>query len=86
MTYIRSSLADGLQAVYDAVIGALSKLEPEAKLRLLKSIVDIVGMRTQRSTSFKLGASIEIRPLVSDIWESNQKLVQQFLGQFTDCR
>jgi hypothetical protein len=81
-----SPLADGLQAVYDAVIGALSKLEPEAKLRLLKSIVDIVGMQVQRSTSLKLGALTKIRAFVSDIWKSNQKLVQRFLGQFTDCR
>ena len=86
MIYIRSPLADGLQAVYDAVIGALSKLEPEAKLRLLKSAVDIVGMRARNSTSLKLGSSIEIRALVSDVRESNQRLVQQFLGQFTDCK
>jgi hypothetical protein len=72
--------------VYDAMIGALSKLEPEAKLRLLKAIVDIAGMRAQRSTALKLGALIKIRTFMSDIWESNQKLVQQFLGQFTDCR
>jgi hypothetical protein len=86
MVYIRSPLADGLQAVYDAVMGTLSKLEPEAKLRLLEFTVDVVGLHAQNSTSLKLGALIEIRALVSDIWESDSKLVQQFLRQFADCR
>ena len=71
--------------MYDAVMGALSQLEPEAKLRLLKSTGDIVQKRARDSTSLKLSSLIEIRALVSDVWEGNQKLVQQFLGQFTDC-
>jgi len=85
MAYIRSSLADGSQAVYDEVIRALSKLKPEAKLRLLESAVDIVGRRALENTPLKLGYYMEIRALVSDVLEGNQKLVHQFLGQFTDC-
>jgi len=87
--YMRSFLADGLQAVYDAVIGALSEFEPEAKLRLLESAVDIIGGRGRGNTSFKLGDSIKIRASVSDVpktTENHQKLVQQFLVWFTDCK
>ena len=83
--YRKSSLVDGLQAVYDAVMGALSQLEPKAKLRLLKSTGDIMQKHAQDSTSLKLSYLLKICALVSDIWEGNQKLVQQFLGQFTDC-
>jgi hypothetical protein len=89
MAHIRSTLEDGLLAVYEGVIEALRKLEPEAKLRLMEPIVDIVGRRAQSSTSLKLSGLIEIRALVSDIpktTENQQKLVQWFLRLFTDCK
>ena len=87
MVYMRSPLADGLQAVYDGVIKALKarRGQPEAKYKLLQAAMEIVGRRAQESTSLKLGDYTEIRALVSDVWESDQKLVQQFLGQFTNC-
>lgn len=59
--------------------------EPEVKCRLLQSAVDIVGRRARESRSLKLGGFVEIHALVLDVWESNQKLVQQFLGQLTHC-
>jgi hypothetical protein len=73
--------------VYDGVIRVLrdNDPEPEVKCRFLQSAVDIVGWRARESTSLKLGDYREIHALVSDVWESSQKLVQQFLGQFTDC-
>jgi hypothetical protein len=88
MAYIRSPLADGLQAVYDGVISVLERnnLELDPKYRLLESAVDIIGKHHRDGTSLKLGDYMEIHALVSDIWESNQRLVQQFLGQFTDCK
>ena len=86
MDYATSPLVDGLQAVYDGVVRVLGRNnpEPEVKRRLLQSAVDIVGRRAQKSTSLKLGDYMEIRALVSDVWESNQELVQQFLGHFTN--
>ena len=89
MTYIQSSLVDGLQAVYDAVIQALTKLEPEAKLRLLEPAIDIIGRRARSSTSLELRGLLEIRALVSDVPKTNenqQKVVDQFLRLFTDCK
>jgi hypothetical protein len=87
MAYIGSLLADGLQAVYDGVMSVLRRknLEPELKYRLLKSAVDIIGKHPRDGTSLKLGDYMEVRALVSDVRQSNQKLVQQFLGQFTNC-
>jgi hypothetical protein len=90
--YIRSPLADGLQAVYDGVIKALrdSKDQPEEKYRLLHASVDILGRSAQAGTSLKLTRSVEIHPLVSDLLESNvkkcRKVVRQFLAEFTDCK
>jgi len=86
MVYTRTPLADGLQAVYNGVIDVLkrNKAEPGLKCRLLQSAVDIVGRRAQESKSLKLGDYMEICALVSDVWESNQKLVLRFLGQFTN--
>ena len=87
MAYKRSSLADGLQAVYDGVIKALRDHngQPEEMYKFLQAAVDIVGQRSQESTSLKLGDYMEIRALVSDVLESNPKLGKQFLGQFTNC-
>ena len=88
MIYITSPLADGLQAVYDGVIRVLELniLEPEVKCQFLQYAVDIVGMRSWASTSLKLGDYMKIRALVSDVQGSNQGLVQQFLGHFTNCK
>jgi hypothetical protein len=89
MTDMRSPLADGLQAVYDGVIGALKSVEPEVKYQLLCSAVDILGKSAQDRTSLKLRPPIEILALVADIPTSARnsdwpKVVQQFLWQFTD--
>ena len=80
---MRSPLA---KAVCAGVMMVLehSTPEPEGKCRLLQFAVDIVGRGAQESIFPKLGDYMEVRDLVSDIWESNQKLVQQFLGQFTN--
>jgi hypothetical protein len=92
MTYKRSPLADGLQAVYDGVISVLGRknLEPELKYRLLESAVDIIGRHPRDGTSLKLRRSIEIRALLSNLLETNienyQKIVRQFLVEFTDCK
>ena len=83
MAYV-GFLADGLQAVYDAVIRALSGLDPDAKLRLLESTVDIIGRGVRGSTPLQQSDSAKIHALVSDIPKTtqNQKVVQQFLCQF----
>jgi hypothetical protein len=92
MAYIRSLLADGLQAVYDGVITVLGRnsLEPELKYRLLESAMDIIGRRPRDGTSLKLRRLIEIRPLLSNLLEKKtenyQKVVRQFLVEFTDCK
>jgi len=80
-------LANGLQAVYDGVIKVLERnnLEPEDKLKLLQAAVDIVGSHARESTSLKLGDYMEIYALVSDVWDTNRKLAQNFLTQFTNC-
>ena len=59
--------------------------EPEVKCRLLQSAVDIVGGRARESKSLKFRGFMEIHAFVLDVWESNQKLAQQFLGQLTHC-
>jgi hypothetical protein len=84
VAYVGLFLADGLQAVYDAVIRALSKLDPGAKLRLLESTADIIGKGVRGSTPLQQSGSAEIHALVSDIPKTtqNQKVVQQFLCQF----
>jgi hypothetical protein len=86
----RVILADGRQAVYEGVIAVLKNLGPEDKRRLLHSAVDILGKSAQGGTSLKLSPSIEIYPLLSDLLEGNtehdQKVMQQFLVQFTDCK
>jgi len=87
MVHISPSLADGLQAVYNGVIDVLkdNNADPELKCQLLRFAMDIVGKRAQESRSLKLGDYMEVRALVSDVWKHNQKLVRQFLGQFTNC-
>lgn len=80
---------DGLQAVYDGVIGALMSVEPGVKYQLLRSAVDILAKSAQDGTSLKRRPPIEILALVEDIptgaRDSNWlKVVQQFLWQFTD--
>ena len=84
IAYVGFFLADGLQAVYDAVIRALSTLDPGAKLRLLESTADIIGKGVRGSTPLRQRGSTEIHALVSDIPKTiqNQKVVQQFLCQF----
>jgi len=89
MAYMRASLADVLQAVYDEVIGALQSVEPEAKYQLLRSALDILGKSVQDGTVLKLSPSINILASVADIPTSARdsdwpKVVQQFLWQFTD--
>ena len=89
MAYLRSSLADGLQAVYDEVIRALKGLEHEVKYPLLRFAVDILGKNAQDSTSLKRSPSIEILALVANIPMSARnsdwtKVVPQFLWQLTD--
>jgi hypothetical protein len=91
MTHIRSSLVDGLQAVYEGVIRALKGLEPHVKHRHLHSAMDILGKSAQDGTSLKLGLSVKILPLLSNLLESNienyqKKVVRQFLVEFTDCK
>ena len=91
MAHVRSPLADGLQAVYDGVISVLGhdNLEPELKYRLLESAVDVIGRHLRDGKSLKLRRSIEIRPLLSNLLERDiknyQKIVGQFLVEFTDC-
>ena len=86
LVYTRPLSADGLQAVYDGVIRVLGSdnFESEVKCHFLQSAVEIVGRRVRESTSLKLGDYKEICALVSDVLESNPKLGQQFLGQFTN--
>ena len=83
-------LADGRQAVYEGVIGALKGLEPKAKHLLLQSAMDILGKSAQGGTSLKLGRSIEILPFLSNLLESNienyKTVMRQFLVEFTNCR
>ena len=89
LIYIRSSLADGRQAVYEGVIGALDGLELEAKYQLLHSTMKILEKpeSVQDGPSFHLG---EIYPLMSDLLESNdvkyRRLARRFVGLFTDCK
>jgi len=89
MAYMRSSLAGGLQAVYDEVIGALKSIEPEAKYQLLRSALDILEKSVQGGTPLKLSPTINILASVTSIPTSARdsnypKVVQQFLWQFTD--
>ena len=89
MAYIRSSLADGLQAVYDELIGTLRSLKPEVKYQLLHSAVGILGKSARDHTSLKLSPSIEIFALVADIPTNARnsdwpEVVQNFLLQFMD--
>ena len=90
LIYIRSSLADGRQAVYEGVIGALDGLELEAKYQLLHSAMDILGKSAQDGPSLKLIYIGKVHPLMSDLLESNdvkyRKLAGQFLRLFTDCK
>jgi len=80
MAYIKSSLVDGLQAVYDAVVEALTKREPEAKLRLLEPAMDIIGRRARNSTSLELRGLLEIRALVSDVPKSTKNQQKHVLS------
>jgi hypothetical protein len=72
--------------VYNGVIGVLehNDLEPEIKCQLLQSAMDTLGKHSRESTSLELGGFVEIHDLVSDVRESNKKLVQQFLERFTN--
>jgi hypothetical protein len=78
--------------VYDGVIRVLGRnnIGPELKYRLLESAMDIIGRRPRDGTSLKLRRSIDIRPLLSNLLEENtinyQKVVRQFLVEFTDCK
>ena len=86
----RVILADGRQAVYEGVIRALKGLEPQVKHRLLQSAMDILEKSAQDDTSLKLGLSVKILPLLSNLLENNiqdyQQVVRQFLVQFTNCK
>lgn len=88
LAYLRSALADGLQAVYNGVIGALEGLEPEDKYRLLQFAVNILGESVQEGIPLRTCRSIDILPLLSNLLEKNtgnyQKVVQQFLMEFMD--
>ena len=78
---------DGMQAVYDAVILALRTVQPEAKLQLLESTVDITGKGAWDSISLKKKGSAEIHALLSDVLkttENYQRVVRQFLNNFAD--
>ena len=90
LTYITSSLADGRQAVYEGVIGALNGLELEIKYQLLHSAMDILGKSARDGPSLKLRHLGEIHPLMSDLLEGNnvkyRKLARQFVGLFTDSK
>jgi hypothetical protein len=77
--------------VYEGVIGALKRLEPQVKHRLLHTAMDILRKSAQDGTSLKLGLSVKILPLLSNLLESNienyqKKVVRQFLVEFTDCK
>jgi len=92
MVYVRSLLADGLQAVYDAVIRILernnSKLE--VQYQLLQFAVNTLRRRAHEGTYLKLGRSIEILPLLSNLLEQRienyQNVVRHFLVEFMDCK
>lgn len=87
---IESPLADGRQAVYEGVIGALNGLEPDIKYRLLHCAMDILGTSAGSGTSLKLICSVKIFPLLSNLLEKNienyTKVVRQVLVEFTDCK
>jgi len=89
-TYIRWSLADGWQAVYEGVIKTLNGLEPRGKHLLLQYAMDILGQSAPGLTSLKLGRSIDILPLLSNLVESNleshKMVMRRFLMEFTDCK
>ena len=81
-----SPLADGRQAVYEAVIEALKKHEPAEKHQLLQLAMDILGKSVKDGTSLKQIRSIEILPLLSNLLESKYKgVVRRFL-EFMDCK
>jgi len=86
----RVTIANGRQAVYEGVIGALKGLEPQDKHRLLHSAMDILEKSAHDGTSLKLGLSIKIFPSLSNLLENNiqnyQQLVRKFLVEFTDCK
>jgi len=92
MVYVRSLLADGLQAVYDAVIRILecnnSKLE--VQYQLLQFTVNILRKCAHEGTYLKLGRSIEILPLLSNLLEQRienyQNVVRHFVVEFMDCK
>ena len=82
-----SPLADGRQAVCEAVIGALKKHELAEKHQLLHSAMDILGKSAGDGKSIR---SIEILPLLSNLLESNienhKSVVRQFVVEFMDCK
>ena len=85
-----SPSVDGRQAVYKAVIEALKNHEPAEKHQLLHSAMDILGKSVKDGTSLKLFHLIEIRPLLSNLLESNiesyKSVARQFLVEFMDCK
>lgn len=88
VAHIWPPLADGWQAVYNQVIDKLKKLalKPEIMFQLLDITIDILGGVHQ--VNLKLSLSIEIHPLIADLWRSNEKhyqeTVQQFMEQLMD--
>jgi len=72
------------------VIKALNGLEPKGKHLLLRSAMKILRRNAPGVTSLKLGRSIEILPLLSNLVESNleshKMVMRQFLTEFTDCK
>ena len=85
-----SPLADGRQAVYEAVIRALKRHKPAKKHQLLHSAMDILGKRIQDGTSLTQIRSVEILPLLSNLLESNienyKSVARQFLAEYMDCK
>jgi len=83
-------LADGRQAVYDAVIKALQQpnLEPQTMGQLLKSMLDIMQPPSQVDPLLKLRSSIELGPSMSRILDHDdyREISGDFMAGFTSRR
>lgn len=76
--------------VYDNVVEAVKSRTSQLEVthHLLHSAMDVLNKASQDGPDFKLKTSIEIRPLMSYLRESNeetyQKTAQDFMTHFAD--
>jgi len=73
---------DGWQSIYDSVVMALWDLDPKLRGQLLELVLPILRIRPVNGSDVK-AFSWAIRPRMSDILDTHQESVQEFMAKFT---